>query len=421
MDGIRRAEAPGSVPWFLRDNQKISPDAFYETNPAFPKRGGFKSRLAFDPVREGRICDAVCCENGSLPRVESERIFSQVEAYLHADAGSYNVMHTSWIHGERETSPRRSVGGLWTGLAEEFSHHSAMLGNNWLLRPAGDGARILGDTDDLRQAHAQAVHFFRGLHERLELAGRRQWSQIALLIEPDTLTHAGSSDLPALRALLGWSLIQRVPLVMLYGGRPIPDFVRALFICQQTSLSDARLDEITRFAQQDRRNVFLAGTSGRYNERMVPRNESDWLKWRQSPGFTADSGDQLQWAEMPQAWASRELVWPNETCLREMRAFVDAPEWPTGFQAGTPERVLVNTEIMPDGRLLIHLRDQAGTERPICDCTVHLAAELSAGRTITMYAPDQAPTQLLTDADGPAKLTLPAFQRYALLVVEQGS
>ncbi|HRU06973.1 MAG TPA: hypothetical protein P5137_14500, partial [Candidatus Brocadiia bacterium] len=118
----------------------LKPDGVYEQNPAFPRKGPYKARLAVDPAREGAVCDVVCAENSNLPRVSKGVVVSQAEAYLYGDAGGYHVLSTTWNHDRDGMKPADTPGLLWAGLAEEFSYHAALLGHNWLLRPTADGA-----------------------------------------------------------------------------------------------------------------------------------------------------------------------------------------------------------------------------------------------------------------------------------------
>ena len=395
--------------------KECDPKAPYETNPAFPRRPGFKSRLSIDPAREATICDYVCAENGNLPRVEDGRIFSQAEAYLLADAGGYGVMHTSWVHGSKGSEPAGAPGLLWTGVAEEFSYHAALLGNNWLLRPTGDGGAFLGDNGDLRQAHADAIRFFRSLHRSIKPGQRRQWAELALPIETDTLTLCADTDLTAVRALIYWLLIKRIPVMFVFGGQDVPDCVKTLVVCQQTCLPAKRLEEIVAFAKGDDRQVILAGSSGLCDEWNVARNRSDWLRWRQSPGFVAGSGEPVDWCA--EGAASGETVWANERCEREMTRLLEAASWSPDFRADLPGSVLVNTEQAEDGRLLIHLREQSGSGDAVNGCRIALGASLAEGRTVTMHSPGREPLDLPASDEYPLNLEIPEFRYYALLLV----
>lgn len=403
---------------FLRQLREVAraakSGAPYETNPAFPKVGPYKTRLCVDPSREAEVCDVVCAENSNLARMEGGFPVSQAEAFLHGDAGGYHVLATAWTHGPDGLAPSDAPGLLWAGLAEEFSHHAAMLGNNWLLRPALDGERVLGDDPVRREAHASAVRFFRGLHKRLALGQRCQWGELAVYVEPDALSHDEAGFL-AFRALVAWSLMRRVPLVFAYPGRPVPESARALLVCQQSWLSDGRLEELAASATSGRAPVLLAGLTGRFDERGLARNESDWQAWRQKPGFVADAGRPLRWGA---AAGGLAMARPTEECFGEMNALLDKACWAPRLSVEAPPHVLLNAEVAQDGRLLVHLRDQGGSEEALGGVRVRMGGGLADGRQVAFHAPEQESRVIVECGRREGEeVVLPAFRRYGLLVV----
>lgn len=399
-----------------RHLKQLKPSAMFHTNPGFPRAQAYKMRL-LDPSREGQICDFVCAESSSLPRIENGTLYSQSEAYLYADASGYKVLHTSWRKSSAGNEPAGSPALFWTGLAEEFSHHAAILGNNWLLRPAGDGDRVLGDNIEWREAHAAAVQFFRQLHRELRVGTRRQWAEVAIFINPDTMTQAFGSDYPAFRALHGHLLARGIPVCFVLGDQPIPNSVSTLLVFQQSCLTDAQMERIAEFAAADGRSAWIAGSSGRFDGWNVPRNENRWRAWRDSSGFIADSGNALQWSHDPgQPIPSQAAEYIDE--------FFNSEHWNPTFQAELPSGVMVNTESTEDGRLLIHLRDQSGGGQPIIGACLHFGAHLLHGATAQLYrtgrlveAEDLESTPATTPGGAAYSFTLPKFDHYALVVI----
>ena len=399
---------------FYETVKACNPEAAYETNPAFPRQGAFKRLRALDPSREGRICDAVCAENGRLPRTEAGKVFSQAEAYLYADAGAYRVLSTPWVHTRQGSRPAETPALLWTGLAEEFSHHAALLGNNWLLRAAGDHDRILGDNESLRRTHAEAVRFFRELHQTLNLGTRTQWAEVGLLVEPDTLTLR-SLDLLALRAALYWLTLNRIPVKFVYGGQSVPDMVRTLVVCQQSCLPEERLRELTAFARKPDRRVILIGDAGRYDAWRIPRSLSDWHSWRRSKNFIADEGRMLAFSAGKEDYAGQ--VEPSPEAVQVFRRLLDGLARTCHFQAALPGFALLNTELAEDGRLLIHVREQSGSGEAVEGGVIRLGEPLIRGKRCIMHAPGQSPQTLIENPQGAAEVRLPDFRHYMLLIV----
>ena len=404
---------------FYETIKSVKPEAIYVTNPAFPRRFPWKARHGLDPAREGTVCDGIFGENQNLPRADEGRIVSQAEAYLFADAGDYFVLSTTWRHTPQGSRPAETPGLLWTGLAEEFSYHGAKLGNNWLLRATGDHGALLGDNAPLRETFAEAARFFNDLAAKVDLTGRRQWSEIGLYLNTDSLSLSGATDMTTFRAALSWFLERRIPVRFIYPGSEVPGDISTLLVLQQSLLSDGQMTELSAFARREGKTVILAGESGLHDEWFVARSRSDWLAWRGSEDFVADAGERLQWAayDDPDESAQYFRVDRSPECDLELSSLLSPPHWRPRFRADLPGHVLVNVETNASGALLIHLRDQAGTEEDIVGARVHLDADLLAGRGVKMYAPDREPETVREAREGDADVSPPAFRRYALLVV----
>lgn len=426
--------------------KELKPNAVFHTNPAFPKRLAAKQFLSFDPVREADVCDFVCAEGSNLPRVEFKHagsssqadrffegidtipstgkptvtqavLYSQAEAYLFADACGYRVLNTSW----HNAACAGNSAGFWTGLAEEFSYHSAILGNNWLFRAAGDGNRFLGDNREWRESHAAAVHFFRSLHHTLQLGSRKQWGELGLYIQPDNFSLMGQTDMPVFRATVNYLVAKNIPLVFIMLGQTIPPSVKTLFVCQQSCLTEQDLDQVRTFTTQPGRNAWILGTSGRCNEHTLPRNLSAWHTWRNSPNMIADAGNALDWVQPFTGVRGPEVVWINRTGEKALDRLLSSEHWQPYLRADLPNYILMNSEQTTDGRLLLHLRDQASKGELICGARLVLSGSLATTRQARLYTPgENGPLKLETSPDptsGTAVLTLPDFKHYALIVL----
>jgi hypothetical protein len=401
------------VGMLYRHLKALNPDAVFHTNPGFPRQQAYKLRL-LDPSREGAVCDFMCAESSNLPRMENGVLYSQAEAYLYGDACGYRVLNTSWRKSSGGSEPAGTPALFWTGLSEEFSHGAAILGNNWLLRSAGNGPGVLGDNAAWREAHAAGVRFFQGLHRELKLGGRRQWAEAAIFINPDTMTQAFGSDFPAFRALHTHLLASGVPVCFVMDNQPIPDSVSTLLVCQQSCLTEEQMQRIAAFAAAPGHSAWIAGSSGRFDEWNIPRNESHWRAWRNSPGFVNDSGSTLDWSH-----GAGQPVPPQ--AAEQIDAFLQSRHWQPQFAAVLPAGVLVNTESTQDGRLLIHLRDQSGSGQTIEGVQLRLGTQLINPAGAKLYRAGNAiETETLgsTRADGETStFIVPKFNHYALVVI----
>jgi hypothetical protein len=391
----------------FRDRIKQTrPDALYIGNPAFPRRPGFKAQLSFDPSREGQVFDVLFAENGNLPGMAAGQYVSQALAYSYAQAGGYRVLSSAWQKGPFGHSPAATPAQLWTQLAEEFSYDAAWLGNNWALRAAGDRDRLLMDDNPLFPAFTQAMRFFRSLEQSLPLDRRTPWSELAVLLAPDTLTLAAATDAAPFAALLQELLAQHLPFQFLYPGQPLPPQTRALLVWQQSCLSDAALKQISDFAQQPGRCALIAGDSGRLDESAIPRNASQWRAWLDHPRMHHAP---LNPADAPTITQShqhlgRDDIRPSSAARQTLWALM--AHWQPTLRIDAPSRVLIHAE-QADDRRFIHLRDQSASNEPVTGCRIHLPP---AASKIRFHHPAHPhPTPLSPDQP------LPPFTHYALV------
>lgn len=408
---------------FYETIKACKPSAGYDTNPGVPRWRPLKSRLAFDPAREVQICNVLCAEGSNVPRVDDKKIVhSQIEPYLMADAAGYQVWNTSWVTMNGKALTPGTPGAIWSGLAEEFSFHAAWLGNNWILRSTGDRDGMCLDKPCLRAATAEALRWFSELHRAQKMARRRQWGEVGLYVEPDTLTLRGDTDLPGMRGMLYWLMGQRIPPLLVFAGQKVPDCVKTLVVCWQSCLADCRLKELAAFARKTGRRVVIVGASGLYDEWSVPRNRSAWQAWRKSPGFVADNGKVDNWFEpinFTEVDAPTAVRPTPQGAAGFKRLLAEANPRPE-FVAILPGYALVNAESSADGRFFIHLREQSGTDKAVTGARLRLSARLAAGKKITMHAPGQTARPLAQKTSGATVIIhVPKFRRYALIVISE--
>ena len=392
-------------------------DALFLGNPAFPRRPGFKAQLAFDPAREGTTFDAIFAENGNLPGMDGEQYISQVAAYSYGVAGGYRVLSSAWQKGAHGHSPAADAAQIWTQLAEEFSYDAAWLGNNWALRAAGDGDRLLMDDNPQFETFVNALRFFRELEQTADLGRRAPGAEIAVLIAPDTLTFAAQTDAPALAALLQELLGWHLPFRFLFAGQPIPLEVRALLVWQQSCLSDENLAEIRQFADRPDGVVLIAGDSGWLNQSAIPRNASDWSRWLDHPQMHHQP---LRLEDDALVTASKQhfgtdKIRSSASAHHALSALL--AHWNPLWKIMAPPQVLAHAE-RSGQRLLFHLRDQAATGKALAGCCIELDASMRTNGELLMYYPDQKEAtrlELKSAEKGRQTVKLPPFHYYALV------
>lgn len=342
---------------FNRQIKQCKPGAPFEINAGFPDSRAAIASRSVHPLRDAASCDYYCYEPMKMAEVRDDGTISTLApAYLYGAAAGYGVINAAWAERDGTWQPPDTPGAVWAQLAESFSHHASTLGANWLLQFAGDGDRVYGDRDDLRAALTEATTFFRGL----PVGKRRQWARVAVLIDIWSLTLAADTDHDATMQLLETLIARGVPFHILLDDQPIPTEVDTLIVWQQSCLSDAQLARIDAFTGRK----ILAGNVGQFDEWHLPRNKSDW--------------------------GQRDLL----------DADLDALD----LHGDLPTGVLMNTEMTDDGRLLIHLRDQAGRDDPVGPCALPQPYERA-----TLHTPGAEPREVGGEPF--------SFTHYALLIV----
>jgi len=334
--------------------RRLRSDVILVGNPAFPRHLATPSRLHLDLTREGSLFDVLFSENANLPGWHDGGIQTQDEAYLFAQAGGWEVLATAWNRSpERGLSAPNSVGQIWCGLAEEFSHRAAWLGTNWLLRPSGDGARILGDDLPLRQAFETAVQTFQSIES--ELDPRRQlWSESAILWNPRNGYLVGSASATALRMVLDWHRRRNVPARILFSGQSIPPEIKAVWLCEQAHLTDQDSHQLNAFTDEGG-HVLAIGECDCWNDFGVPRDSGNvrertrrFLKIGPPLLDTADSS-----SASDKHMGSTRVTCPDDL-LRRIDTPVDQSVGPWTLPITAPDTVAVKFERESNGRLIVH-------------------------------------------------------------------
>jgi hypothetical protein len=251
------------------------------------------------------------------------------------------------------------------------------------------------------------MRFFRALEQSLPLDRRQPWSEVAVLIAPDTLTLAAATDAGPWAALIQELLAGHIPFQFVYPGQPIPASARALLVWQQSCLSDAVLSQIADFAQQPGRCALIAGDCGRFDEWNLPRDASDLQGFLARPRIHHHPLNAADTRITQSAQhLGRDEVRPSAAARRTLAALM--AHWQPTLRIDAPPQVLIHAE-QAGGRLLIHFRDQSAAGQPIAECRLHLPP---GAADIRFHHPDQPlPTPIFA---GPV-LAIPPFRHYALV------
>jgi len=411
----------------------VFPDSFVIGNPAFPRRSVYLPELGLDLHHEAGIFDALFAENGNLPAADQNQLVTQAEAYLFADAFGYQVFNTAWKTGENSALCPQTPGELWSVMAEEFSYHAVVPGNNWWLRPASDGDRMLMDDQSQAQAFIEMIRWFQSIHEEMDRSQLSQWAEVALYIQPLTLSLAWHSDRTAMRIAIAALLRLRIPVVLAIAGEPVPASVRTLLVLEQTCLSDQDMKQIAQFASQKDHHAVIMGKTGSFDEWFIPRNVSDVQAWRAGSGMSGDAGQPLTWGHELQGdrYMAADKLSGVDLAIREIASHLDGEFGPRQFAAQLPDNVMVNVE-SSSRKMIIHLRDQSGLGEDNSDCHLRLDPALLEGRRVCWLTPyGDADRKALepssvndstqmrgAPSQDQARLDLPVWKHYAAVILE---
>lgn len=362
----------------------LKPDAQFTGNPAFLK--SFPSRLshAVDPRLEAQVCDFICIENGNQPRVQNGKIYTQADKQLFAEAAGLKTWVTSWRPGEKGSSPP-AQGSLWAGLAEEFSFSHSLLGNNWALRPSGNGGQFLFEAmPEQWRAFSQANEFFQKLEVLLGADSRTQWADTVLYVDTRSLAVAPGSDAPAVQTFLAHAIRKNIPLKILLQGQRVPAETRTVIIFQQRCLEEAELARLTSFVREKNRQLWIIGACGIYDEWSVQRSEGSLLAWTSLPNVETICITPTEWTPQSAPSASYFSGQAAET-IKEADEIFRRLLARQRVRIHAPEGILSNIERLDENRLIVHLRDLR--EVPGGSVEIEVCASVSRAQTSLVYSP----------------------------------
>ncbi len=399
-----------------------NPQASVSANSAFPRADlACELRQALNPAREGELFDFCCAENGAQPRFEKGAVIGQTEAYLFAEAGGYRVWSTAWRSGAFGNSPPPGPAAIWAVAAEEFSHGTALLGNNWALRPAGEGGRFLCEAIPAQSAaFAEAARFFREVAAREALEGRRSWAEVGILVDAHSFSIAGLADPPALRQLMQYFFRAKIPFQFVFPGKPVPSSVRTLVAWASSCLSRETLEALAHFALEPGRRVVVSEASGVFDSWHVPHDFGFLREWRQRPGVSVIRAD-VGRAALPKSGAHLHdaVDGLDEASRSALDAFFLGEAFRPQMRFELPETALVHLERSPEAGRLVHLREQAGSGQPVCGAKIWMAGKVEGA--VRFHTPGGLGGELAATpaARGGWEVHLPEFMHYGLLVLPE--
>ena len=402
--------------------RQIDPGISLAGNPAFLR--SFASRLShgFDPALEHAAFDSVCIENGNRPRYSHGVLFSQADKHLMAEAGMLRTWVTSWAPSRTSQKPgyEAPLGAqsIWAGLAEEFSFQNANWGNNWALRPTGDGDIFLKDSLAVQWAEfTSALQYFRRLENELGGQPRRQWGEIVVYVDTRMLSLCPMSDCRVLQAFLGQLLLRSVPFKIVYQEQSLPENTHTILICGQRGLKTSEMDRLAASADGRNCQIWLLGECGKFDEWLVPRGAANLRKLHGRPSVRSIALPMTQFLRSDSGsrkYFQGEAPTFTPDSLKELEpVFAELGER-QGIQVHAPNGVLANVESLGDSKILIHLRDLREDKSAVGDAEVVIAIK---GRVPCLEGFSKnwkSPAILAGHADGSRRaFSLPAFQHYA--------
>jgi hypothetical protein len=405
------------------------PDLVVAGNPAFPRGDAAMLLQCVDPSREAEAFDFLCCENGNQPRIEDGWIASQAEAHLLAEAGNYRIWVTSWKSSATGVLPPRPPGGIWACMAEEYSFGS-ILGNNWALRPSGDGGSFFCEQEPaMAEAFREARTFFSDLDALVASGSRRTWAEVAVLHDPFSASLFGNGEIRLNLALHQYLLRRGIPFHIVLPGKPLPESARVLVAFHVGALSAERLAEMKEFAQRPGCQVWMAGHTAQTDEWFIPRNTSDLESLRRSPGFAFTRGLGDTWQEAfthplvlqsnPESYFGKRDISLRAADDVAFDQFFKTEAYHPVIHFQRPENVLVHSQITSDGRLLIHLRDQSGGCEWVSGAQVVFESGFPAIQEVSIVVPASVGEFLSVNNHGDQRVVnLQPFQHYALVTLK---
>lgn len=400
--------------------EHIAPEAILSSNPAYLKSYACRLTHSVDPSLESRVGDLIMIENGNLPRLENGRLFTQADKLLFAEAGGSRALISSWRPGSLGHSPPEGAQGVWALLAEEYSFANCLPGNNWMLRSAGDGAKMLYDvlTEEVG-AFRDAVRFFARVESVLNSGDRSQFAEVFLYVDPDSLAVNSSGQALALQAFLGYALQHRVPLRIGYAGRDLPRDTRVLVLCQQSWLGDTELARLKRIAGERDVKIWLLGPAALYDEWGVSRSAAARRAFENHPGVERFNVDPSGWADLPESpeqyFQGKPVRW-RTGAETQLASIVGRLALEQSVEVRGEQGLLINVEIDRSRRLLVHLRDLDTDHVMTSGTMLRIDPSRWARDGVRGYSPNWFDRSFSVTENG--VLIVPDFMRYAVLVYE---
>lgn len=402
--------------------REVKPDAAFAGNPAFLRTYASRLTHGLDPVREGTACDSLCIENGNQPRMDGEKLFTQADKHLFAEAAGLRTWVTSWRPGDFGSSPPSTEAEIWAGLAEEFSFAHVYLGNNWALRPAANGNKLLREhLDGNWRIFCQAARFFQDLETRLGPVPRHQWGEIGLYVDARALSICPQPDAVLLQVFLLGLVRANLPVKILLQGQSFPEEMHTVLLFQQQALEDGELDRLTGFAAAAHRELWVIGSNGNYDEWCVPRGQTrqtEWLARPQVRRFPISAGQWLRQEGNSAQYFKGQSPMLQETGREELRGILAELGARQQFRIEAPDGVLSNVETHGPHGWVVHLRNLRAepVTRPV---HIFLRHESGDRPTLTGYSVQAAAGHPLSCVREKGRLVIPVppFEQYAAVTI----
>lgn len=394
-------------------------DKILSGNPAYPKRFSSRLLLALDPAQEKNGTHMLCVENGNLPRIENGKWYSHAEAYLLCEASGFNAFSTSWRRGEQGHESAITKGKLLTGLAEEFSYTSAVMGNNWLLRASGDGDRMLIDEyPETVEEFKKAMAFFNKISRLPELHDRELDVEVLVYLQPESISLHPGHDGQASQYIMRYLLSHKVPFKILYAlSEAKQHSCKHLIVPHMSRMSDEDWQHLKEAGQTAGKHIWMFGDSGQYNEWGRTRGKSRYAQLKSSPG--------LHWIPFQKSWVSaggevRHFELQDIFCKPEGIEAIDQmledPAFCLSCKIDGPEYIGVNSEQNITGGKIIHLRDQSGESKKVSAVVVTVQSSGTSAKWLSY--PQTEFVELSGEIMGDKIIYfLPEFYAYGLLVL----
>jgi hypothetical protein len=391
--------------------RSVRPDVILLGNPAYPRNPHAAHDLSVWVPLIGKHLDLLFAENGQFPGMDMDNdlLISQVRAYKHGAAAGYRVVSTTWQRG-RESSLGLPETAEAIGLQiAEAAANGGIPGNNWALRPMGDGGdRMRIDRPDLQQALQHYQGFVRANEAKLQ--GARPVNDVAVLHSfgsevydtGQTMESLFGTEEALLRGGFSWEVLFTDDL------SELEDFA-VLVVAGQSHLSDQECVAIRSFAEHGKA-VVLIGENGYRDEHGFERPEDPFA------GIADDAVIRLagHLAETDVEAGYTVRVPLPEGWQQIAAAVAEAGKERLIVRLSGSTEVTVNAWELPSGGLAIHLVNYAASQK-----AANLRLHLARGAAAHMLTPDGPEESLeIQTEDGLRSVEIPPFAVYALILVQ---